>query len=192
MPAIVALESEIALAPAAGEKVGAPQPEVEALGVPATCMAPGTTGRVSVKATPGRLSLGLGLTMVNVRWAVPFARIGLGAKYFVMTGGCSTVRAALADPPAPELSPDSVEEIKPLMLMCGPEVMPATLTLTVQLLLAEMLPPVKVRVVLPAPGLKVGVPHPVVLGAGVAATCRPAGSESVNWTPVTVTLLVLV
>ena len=61
------------------------------------------------------------------------------------------------------------------------------LTLTVQELFAGMVPPAgdpKVRVVAAAAGAQVGDPPQVVVADGVAATCRPEGSESVNVTPV--------
>jgi hypothetical protein len=61
------------------------------------------------------------------------------------------------------------------------------LTLTVHELLAGIEAPVgdpKVKDVVPAPGAQVGVPPHVVVAAGVAATCSPEGSGSVNVTPV--------
>ena len=60
-------------------------------------------------------------------------------------------------------------------------------TLTVQELFAGIVAPVgdpKVRVVAAAAGAQVGVPPQVVVAVGVAATCRPVGSESVNVAPV--------
>jgi hypothetical protein len=47
-----------------------------------------------------------------------------------------------------------------------------------------MVPPEKATEVLPAAGAKVGAPQPVVVTFGAAATCRPAGNESVKATPV--------
>lgn len=61
------------------------------------------------------------------------------------------------------------------------------LTLTVQELLAGIVPPVgnpKVKLVAPEAGAQVGVPPQVVVADGVLATCKPEGSESVNVTPV--------
>jgi hypothetical protein len=68
-------------APAAGEKVGAPQPEVVAAGVPATTMAPGEVGSVSVKL---RLLSGVdvGFVIVNVSVETPPSAMGLGLKLF--------------------------------------------------------------------------------------------------------------
>src|SRR5712691_5732113 len=50
--AIVPPEKAMEPAFATGENVGAPQPDVEAFGVPATFIRPGAVGRVSAKATP--------------------------------------------------------------------------------------------------------------------------------------------
>ena len=61
------------------------------------------------------------------------------------------------------------------------------MTLTVQEPLAGMVAPVgepNVRVVAAAAGAQVGVPPQVVEAEGVEATCRPAGSASVNVAPV--------
>ena len=57
------------------------------------------------------------------------------------------------------------------------------MTLTVQELLAGIVPPLNVRVVAPALGAQVDGPPQVVVAAGVAATCSPKGSESLNVTP---------
>ena len=68
-------------------------------------------------------------------------------------------------------------------------------TLTVHEPLAGMLAPVvcpKLSVVSPAEGAHVGEPVQVVLAEGVTATCRPAGSTSVNFAPVNWTVFVLV
>jgi hypothetical protein len=59
-----------------------------------------------------------------------------------------------------------------------------TATLTVQLLDAGIVPPLNVNVVSAGAGAKVGLPHPVVLAFGTAATCTPEGRASVNATPV--------
>src|SRR5688500_15561123 len=49
-PAMVPPVKVIDPAPATGENVGAPQPDVEALGGEATVIAPGAIGKVSLKA----------------------------------------------------------------------------------------------------------------------------------------------
>src|SRR5512135_861893 len=106
------------------------------------------------------------------------ARMLVGENDLVITGGTSAVREAVADPVGPVLVPDSVDEMKPLMLSCGPDVVAVTFTCTVQPVLAAMVAPVglpKVSVVAPAMGAHVGVPAQVVLAAGVAATWTPLG-----------------
>lgn len=62
------------------------------------------------------------------------------------------------------------------------------MTLTIHELLAGIVPPLgdpKMRLVAPALGdqVGVGIPPQVVVADGVAATCSPDGSESVNVTP---------
>src|SRR5206468_325121 len=100
---------------------------------------------------------------------------------------CRAVRDAVADPPGPEFVPLSVEETKPLTLACGPLVVAWIFTLTVQELPAATVAPVvcpKLRVEDPVAGAQEGPPPQVVPAAGVAATIRPAGRLSVNFTPV--------
>lgn len=65
-----------------------------------------------------------------------------------------------------------------------------TFTPTAQLLLALIVPPVKVRLVAPAVGAN--VPPQVLVTPGVPATCRPAGNVSVMPTPVRETVFELV
>src|SRR5436190_19961869 len=189
-PAIVPPVNEIAPAPATGEKVGAPQPDVVGLGDGPTFIAPGETGSVSAKATALMASFWLGLMMVKVRVDVPPARIGLGLNPLAIDGGTSAVRLAL--PTLLMLVPLSVVESVPLTLPCGPAVVAVTLTLTVQEPLAGIVPPLKVSEVAAAAGAHVGDPPQVVLAAGVAATCTPDGSESVKTAPVRAAVLVLV
>lgn len=66
--------------PAAGAKVGEPHPLVDALGVPATSIAPGEAGRLSVKLSP-LSATEPGLVNVNVRVETPPAVVGLGLKF---------------------------------------------------------------------------------------------------------------
>src|SRR3954471_1363611 len=94
-PAIVPPGKVIAPAPATGEKVGEPHPDVTGFGEGPTFMAPGETGRVSLKATPLMVSFWLGLMMVKVRVDVPPARIGVGLNPLAIDGGTSAVRLAL-------------------------------------------------------------------------------------------------
>lgn len=88
--------------------------------------------------------------------------------------------------------PVSVEEMKPLTLVCGPAVVTVTSTLTVQEPPAARVAPVgspKVSKVEPAVGDQVGEPPQVVLAFGVAATSTSAGRESVNLSPLKPTVV---
>ena len=70
-------------APAAGAKVGAPQPLVLMLGTAATTIAPGVVGKVSVKLTPVN-ALAVGLLNVNTSVLVPPGAIGLVRNVLAM------------------------------------------------------------------------------------------------------------
>ena len=94
-PGIVPPEKETEPAPAKGEKVGVPQPVVEAFGGVATTMLPGFVGKVSLKATPDNGLFWLGLVIVKVRVEKPLARIGFGANNLAMLGGFTAVREAV-------------------------------------------------------------------------------------------------
>src|SRR6478672_9182243 len=168
--------SELVL-PAAGAKVGDPHPVVVAFGVAATCK---PAGNESVKATPVRATAALGLVMVKVSVLTPPTAMGLGEKALAMLGGAAAVRVSEPVFPVPPL----VEVTLPVVLALAPLVVAVTATVTVQVPLAAMVPPEKLKEVFPAAGAKVGDPHPVVVAFGVAATCRPAGNESVKATPV--------
>src|SRR4051794_40089735 len=92
--------------------------------------------------------------------------------------GADTVRLATAALPAPPL----VEVTVPVVLRRVPAVVPVTLTTNRQEAPAAIVPPV--RLTLLDPAVAVGVlPHEPVSPLGVATT-RPAGSVSVNATPV--------
>ena len=144
---------------------------------------------------PDSVLFGFGLLMVKVSNELPPARTGLVAKDLARLGGSTAVRDAVADPPAPELVPLSVVEMKSLTFVCGPAVVALTLTLTVQDpeagIFAPMLWP-KASAVAPATGAQVGEPVQVVLAEGVAATSKPAGSVSVNFAPLNWTVFGLV
>jgi hypothetical protein len=104
----------------------------------------------------------------------------LGAKALAMLGGASTVNVSLPVFPVPPL----VEVTLPVVLTLAPAVVAVTAREAVQVPLAAMVPPEKLNEVLPAAGAKVGEPQPLVLAFGVAATCRPAGNESLKVMPV--------
>jgi hypothetical protein len=104
-----------------------------------------------------------------------------------MAGGFNTVNVAEALPVEPVFVPPFVDEINPLTFWCDPSTVPVTLTLTVHEPLAGIVAPVgdpKVSNVAPAVGAHVGVLPHVVAAEGVAATCKPDGSESLKITPV--------
>ncbi len=179
------------LAPAAGAKVGAPQPVVLAFGTAATTIAPGATGKVSLKATPAIALFTLGLAMVKVRVVVPPGRIGFGANSLSITGGTITVSVATAEPPGPLFSPVCVVEMKPLMLVLGPGTELVTLTATVQVPVAGMVPPLKARLVAPTIGA-VALKPQVLLTKPAVDTVMPVGNASANVAPVSATEFVFV
>ena len=98
-------------------------------------------GKISVKATSGRASLGFGLVSTKDNILVSSARIVLGLKFFSMVGGKTATRLAVADPSGLEFVPPSVEEINPLMLLCGPGVVAVTVTGISQDELPDSTPP---------------------------------------------------
>jgi len=71
--------------------------------------------------------------------------------------------------------------IAPLVLFLTPALVPVTVTATVQVPLAAIVPPLNDRVV--SPGLGANVPPQDVEAAGVLATANPDGRLSVNATP---------
>jgi hypothetical protein len=77
----VPFEKEREAAPAVGEKVGDPQPDVVAFGVLATVIAPGDVGRVSVKFKPVIVPV-VGFVNVKVSVEIPLTLVGSGLKFF--------------------------------------------------------------------------------------------------------------
>ena len=136
-------------------------------------------GIVSLNATPLR-AIVFGLFTVKLNVLVWPTTIVDGVTDFVTVGGDATVRFAVAVWPVPPLVLDTV----PVVFVFAPDVVPVTLTLTVHVPPAAIVPPENVRLVFPAAGANVGAPHPDVLAAGVAATCVPAGNGSLKATPV--------
>ena len=154
--AIVPPVNNMDVAVAIGAKIGEPHPLVVAFGAAATRICAGDVGKVSVNARPVSASFGFGFVIVNVNLELPPASMGLDENNFVILGGCKTVSDAVALPVEPVFVPPFVEEINPLTFWCGPEVVPLTLTLTVQELLAAMEPPFKL--ILPPPAASVSAP----------------------------------
>ena len=109
----------------------------------------------------------------------PSGRIGLGANCLAMTGASSAVRDADPVPDAPLLVPPSVDETNPLTFGCGPAVVAVTGTGIVQDPPAASVPPVNVSRL---PPVTTRLPPQVAVVPLDAV--RPAGSESLNATPV--------
>ncbi len=88
--------------------------------------------------------------MVRVKVSVltPLIRMVEGLKALLIVGGDATVRVALAALPAPS----SVEVTALLVLSFAPPLVAVTLTVAMQVLLAAMVPPLKVMMVAPPTG----------------------------------------
>jgi len=163
------------VSPATGAKV--PPQVLLMFGVAATCK---PTGNTSVNATPVKTVLVFGFVIVKPRVVTPLSGILTAPKDFVIEGALKTVNVSFAALPVPPF----VDVTLPVVLFFTPTVVAVTSTVTVQLPLAAIVPPLKVNVVLPAAGAKVGAPQPVVVAFGVPATSSPAGRASVKATPV--------
>jgi len=143
-------------------------------GVAATCR---PAGKLSVTATPLKAVPVLGLVMVNVMVDVPPTEVLVGEKALLMLGGATTVTlAVLLLAPVPP----SVELTAPVVLVFNPALVPVTLTITLQELLAASLPPLRLMLVLPAVA-PIKVP-PQVLETD-EATASPDGRLSPNARP---------
>src|ERR1043166_26631 len=141
-------------------------------------------GSVSVNATPvSESTLAAGLMMVNVSEVVAFNAIVEGLNALAMDGGASTWTVAVAVLPVPP----SVEVTAPVVLTCAPAAVPVTFTENVQLLFTAIVPPVRLIEFEPAVAVIVPVPQVPVRPFGVETT-KPAGSVSVNATPVSPTV----
>lgn len=134
-------------------------------------------GNVSVNATPLSVVVVFGLVIVKVRTLVPFNGMVAASNDFEIAGAPITVSVAvlLVDP-----VPLSFELIAPLVLFHTPAAAPVTVTLKEHIPLAARVPPV--RVIVPG-AVVVTVPPPHVVEVPFA-TVSPAGSVSVNATPV--------
>lgn len=139
----------------------------------ATVIAPGDTGKVSVKPALVR-STALVLVNTIVSVDVPVGAIAAGAKDLAIVGRASTVTLALAG--SPLLPAEVLSAPEAIALVTPPGVEEVTLTVTVQLLFAGIVPPL-MPMVLPPFGALIVVPQ-VVLGAGGLAMVMPAGSTS--------------
>jgi hypothetical protein len=136
-------------------------------------------GSVSPKPTPVSATVAFGLVMVKVRVVVPFRLMLAAPNALAILGGPITVMlAVLLGAPAPL----SVDEIGPVVLFCTPAATPVTFRLIVHEVFAASVPPA--RLIDPDPAAAVTVPLQVVVRLFGVATCSPAGSVSLNATPV--------
>jgi hypothetical protein len=181
LAAIEPPENESVIAPAEGENIGEPQPDVPAFGNAATCR---LAGNESLKDTPVML-LELGFVIVKVKVLLPPTEVDTGRKALLILGGPITVMVAEAVLP----EPPSVEVTVLVVLVKTPAVVPVTFTLIVQVAPGSIVPPEKLMEVAPAEGEKDGEPHPPVVGLGNESTRTPEGNESLNETPVKFTKL---
>jgi hypothetical protein len=158
--------------PATAVIVPAPHDPVSPLGVLTTR----PVGRASVKATPVRAVVALLFWTVKVNEVEPPSGIDAAPKALMITGGATTVMVAVAVLPVPLLAEMLTE------LFFTPAEVPVTLTTTVQLPLAAMVPPDRPTV--PDPAAAVAVPLQVDVSPLDVATRSPAGRESEKVTPV--------
>src|SRR5713101_965372 len=169
--------------PAVAVIVPLPQEPVR-FGVAATTT---PAGKLSLKPTPLSALAVFGLVMVKLSVLLELNGTLVGLNALLMVGGATTVIEALAVLPVPP----SVE-VTCTLLFFTPAVVPVTLTENVHDDPAPgdavNVPPARLTVPLPAAAVIVPLPQdPVRLG--VAATTRPAGSTSLNATPLSATLV---
>ena len=137
-------------------------------------------GNVSVNAIPVSDADAFGLLILIVNDVPPFSAIVAAPNAFAIVGGPSTVTDAFEVLPAP-----AVADVTVTLLFFTPPAVPVTFTLKLHDALAANVAPE--RLTLPDPAEAVIAPPPQVPANpfGVATT-KPAGSESVNATPVNV------
>jgi len=119
-----------------------------------------------------------GLLMVNVKLVEAFSEMLVAPKAFTITGGVATLKFAVAVLPVPPF----VEVTLPVVLTNWPDATPVIFAVNVHVLVAAMVPPVKEMPLDPATA--VAVPPQVFVNPFGVATTSPAGSVSVNATPV--------
>src|SRR5260370_19716485 len=182
--------NEVLIGRVPADKLTVPDPATAVAAPPQVLVSPfgvATTkpaGRLSVKATPvSGMGLIAGLVMVKVSEVEPFNGMLAAPKALVMVGGVATTRFAVAVLPVPPL----VEETLPVVFTKFPDAVPVIFTVRVQVLLAATVPPVSE--ILPEPATAVATPPQVLVSPLGVATTKPAGSVSVNATPVSATAL---
>jgi hypothetical protein len=139
-------------------------------------------GKVSVKETPVRVTVLLGLTTARTRPPTPLSGMLGAEKTLSMSGGPITVIEAVAVLPVPPL----VEVACTLLFSTNP-IVPTTFSDTVQLELAAIDPPA--RLTKDEPAAAVTVPPQLLLRLEGVATSIPGGRMSANETPVRLVLL---
>jgi hypothetical protein len=144
-------------------------------------------GNVSVKATPANATaFAAGLVIVNVSEVVAFKAIFAGLKTFAIVGGATTLIEAVAGPPVPP----SFELTLLVVLFCVPAAIPVTFTEKVQDAFAARVPPARIIAFVPAVAVTVPAPQEPLKPFGLEMT-RPAGSVSLNATPVSAVFVLL-
>ena len=138
-------------------------------------------GVPGVSATPLPSASRYSFTVIPFRLVSPVPSLFVSALTLPLISAVAfTVSVSLAVLPVPPL----VELTFPLVLAFAPALVTVTSTSTVQVPLAAIVPPLKLKLVSSADGDHVGVPHPLVEASGVPATFTPLGKLSVKATPV--------
>jgi hypothetical protein len=153
--------------------------------VPARPFGAATTnpaGNVSVNATPVCAVVASGLFTTKVKEVDPPSATLAAPKAFVTAAAVTTAKFADAVFPVPPL----VEETAPLTFARLPEAVPVTLIANVHALLTAILA-AEIET-LPEPATAVTTPPQVLAAPFGVATTIPAGSVSVNATPVSATV----
>jgi hypothetical protein len=151
---------------------------VRALGVATSRPA----GKVSVKLTPlSGIASAAVLAIVKLREAVPFRGMEVAPKATEMPGGVPTTRLADAAFPVPP----SLEFTALLVLLKVPGAVPLTLIDNVQDVLVESA--ALLRLILLVPAMAVALPAQLLTKPFGVEMTRPAGSASLNPTPVSAT-----
>jgi hypothetical protein len=168
--------------PAVAVIVPPPQLPLSPLGVNTSRPA----GKLSVNPTPvSELVFELVIVNDSVDVLVEPTPIVDGVNDFEIDGADATVIEAFAVAPVPPL----VEVIAPVVLFFTPEVVPVTLTVTVQVAPTATVPFEKVTELVPAVAVTDGAPQlPLVVSPFGVPTTSPAGKLSVNATPVSATV----
>jgi len=169
-----------ALLPAAAVIVPPPHDPVRPFGVAITK----PDGRVSVNPTPESVCVVLLFCNEKDSEVDPFRGMLVAPNALLMLGGPMTViEAVLLAAPGPL----SVEEIGPVVLFWTPACTPFTFTEMVHDPLGANPPPE--RLTEPDPAVPMTVPPQVLLRPLGVATTSPAGSASVNATPVSASVV---